>query len=335
MGCVLHAGKHQAVKRRDFITLLSGSAVAWPLAAHAQQRTIPVIGVLWPGNAPPASPRMESLRQTLRQLGFVEGQNVEIQLRYAERGLQQLPELAAELVGMKVDVILAFGDLGPRIAQQATKTIPIVAISDDILGAGLISSLSRPNGNITGFTILSPELSAKRLQVLQEIVPGVSRVAALWDPTTGISQVSMTQSVARSLNLKLQIVEVQSRNEMVEAFRAARNEGAEALNVFSSPFLSSLYQEIIDLSAEHRLPAIYQWKEHAEAGGLISYGPGLAAMWRQSGAIVVRVLKGAKPADVPVEQPTKFELVVNLKTARVLGLEIPPMLLGRADDVIE
>jgi putative ABC transport system substrate-binding protein len=183
---------------------------------------------------------MESLRQALRQLGFVEGQNVEIQLRYAERGLQQLPKLAAELVGMKVDVILAFGDLGPRIAQQATETIPIVAISDDILGAGLISSLSRPGGNITGFTILSPELSAKRLQVLQEIVPGVSRVAALWDPTAGISQVSMTRSAARSLNLKLQIVEVQSRNEMVEAFRAARNEGAEALNVFifAIPFVA-------------------------------------------------------------------------------------------------
>jgi putative tryptophan/tyrosine transport system substrate-binding protein len=169
------------VRRRKFITLLGGAAVAWPLVARSQQAgSISKIGVLWPGASLPASPRMESFRQGLRLLGYVEGQNVAIELRYAEGGLQQLPDLASELVRLKVDVIIAFGDLGPRIAQQATGTIPIVAIGDDILGAGLIAGLSRPGGNTTGFTILSPELSAKRLELLQEIVPGVSRVAALW-----------------------------------------------------------------------------------------------------------------------------------------------------------
>jgi putative ABC transport system substrate-binding protein len=278
---------------------------------------------------------MEAFRQALRQLGFVEGQNVAIELRYARGGLQQLPELAAELVRMKVDVLTTFGDLTPRIAQQATKTIPIVAISDDIVGAGLVGSLSHPDGNTTGLTIMAPELSAKRLEVLQEMVPGMSRVAALWDPTTGASQVTLTERAAQSLNLNLQVLEVRQRDDVVAAFRAARDGRADAINVFSSPFLASLFREIIVLSAEYRLPAIYQWKEHVEAGGMVSYGPSLAAMWRQTGTIVVKILKGAKPADLPVEQPTKFELAVNARTAKALGVGIPPSVLVRADDVIE
>jgi putative ABC transport system substrate-binding protein len=321
--------------RRRVITLLGGAA-AWPLAARAEQaRSIPKIGVLWPGASPPASPRMESFRQALRQLGYVEGQNVAIELRYAQGGLQQLPDLAAELVSLKVNVITTFGDLAPRIAQQATGTIPIVAIGDDILGAGLIAGLSRPGGNTTGFTILSPELSAKRLELLQGIVPGMSRIAALWDPTTGTSQMTMAENAARFLKLRLQIVEVRHRNDVAGAFRAAREGQAQGINVFSSPVLASLYREIIDLAAEYRLPAIYQWKEQTEAGGLMSYGPGLAAMFRQAATIVVKVLKGAKAADLPVEQPYKFEFVINLKTAKALGLEIPATVLARADEVIE
>jgi putative ABC transport system substrate-binding protein len=323
------------MRRREFLSTLGVGLAAWPLAAHAQQSAAPVIGVLWPGASPPEPPRMESLRQALRQLGFVEGQNISIELRYARAGLQQLPELAAELVRMKVDVLIAFGDLTPRIAQQATPTIPIVAISDDIVGAGLVTSLSRPGANTTGLTIMSPELSAKRLEVLREMVPGMSRVVALWDPTTGASQVEATKRAAESLNLGLQVLEVQRREDIVEAFRTAQSERADALNIFSSPFLTSLYREIIALSAEHRLPAIYQWKEHVEAGGLLSYGPSLAAMWRQAGTIIVRVLKGAKPADLPVEQPTKFELAVNARTAKTLGIAIPPSVLVRADDVFE
>jgi putative tryptophan/tyrosine transport system substrate-binding protein len=323
------------MRRRAFISLL-GSAAAWPLVARAQQAESPSrIGLLWPGDAPPASPRMESFRQGLRALGFIDGQNITIELRYAQRGPQQLAELAAELISLKVDVILAPGDLAPKVAQQATETIPIVAGGDDILGAGVVASLSRPGGNTTGLTILSPELSAKRLEILRDIIPGLSRVTALSDPTTGASQATITTSAALSLNLKLQVLEVRRREDVAGAVRAARNSQAEALNVFSSPILASLHREIIAFAAEYRLPAIYQWKEHVEAGGLVSYGPNLAAIWRQFGIIVAKLLKGVKPADLPVEQPTKFELVVNLRTAKSLDLTIPPSVLLRADEVIE
>ena len=323
------------MRRRAFITLIGG-AVTWPLAARGQQaESTPRIGLLWPGDAPPASPRMESFRQGLRALGFVDGQNIAIELRYAQRGPQQLPELAAELISLKVGVILAPGDLAPKVAQQATETIPIVAGGDDILGAGVVASLSRPGGNTTGLTILSPELSAKRLEILRDIIPGLSRVTALSDPTTGASQATITTSAALSLNLKLQVLEVRRREDVAGAVRAARNSQAEALNVFSSPILASLHREIIAFAAEYRLPAIYQWKEHVEAGGLVSYGPNLAAIWRQFGIIVAKLLKGVKPADLPVEQPTKFELVVNLRTAKSLDLTIPPCVLLRADEVIE
>jgi putative ABC transport system substrate-binding protein len=323
------------VGRRQFITFLGGAMIAWPLGARAQRAgRIPKIGVVWQGESPPGSPRMESFRKGLRQLGYVEDQNVAIELRYAQGGLQHLPDFAAELVRLKVDVISTFGDLATKIAQQATGTIPIVAMSDDLLGSGLIDSLSRPGGNTTGLTIFGPELSAKRLEFLQRIVPGMSRAAALWDPTTGPSQVSMSEDAARSLKLKLQIVEVRHRDDVANAFRAARDGQAEAISVFASPFLASLYREIIDRAAEYRLPAIYQWKEHTEAGGLMSYGPSLPAMYEQAATIVVKVLKGAKPSDLPVEQPTKFELVINLKTAKALDLNVPPTLLAVADDVI-
>ena len=317
--------------------LLGGAAAAWPLVARAQQQgeSVQKIGVLWPGAAPPASPRMELFRLALRQFGYVEGRNVAIELRYAKEGLRQLPELAAELVRLKVNVITAFGDLAPKIAQQATGTIPIVAICDDIVGAGLVASLSRPGGNVTGFTLLAPELSAKRLQLLQEFVPGISRVAALWDATTGKAQATISESAAQSLKLKLQILEVRNRDDLAGAFRTARAGRATALAVFASPVLASLNREIIDLAAEYRLPAIYQWRESVEAGGLVSYGAVLASMWRQSGIIVAKVLKGEKPADLPVEQPAKFELVVNSKTALLLGLAIPSNILVRADEVIE
>jgi len=324
------------IGRRKFISVLGGAGFVWPLAARAQQaEKIAKIGVLYPGASPPAPPRMESIRKGLRQLGYVEGQNVAIELRYAPAGLQQLPDLAAELIRLKVDVIITFGDLAIKIAQQATSTVPIVAIGDDLLGSGLIGSLSQPGGNTTGLTILAPELSAKRLELLQRMVPGMSLVACLWDPTTGKSQVAMSENAARSMKLKLQIVEVRKPDDIAGAFRAAQDGHAQAVNIFSSPFLASLYREIIDRAAEHRLPAIYQWKEHTEAGGLMSYGPSLPAMYEQTAGIVVKVLKGAKPSELPVEQPTKFELVVNQKTAKAIGLTVPPTLLAISDDVID
>jgi ABC-type uncharacterized transport system substrate-binding protein len=322
------------MRRREFITVLSG-AVTWPLAARAQQASTATVGLLWPGAGPPVSPRLESFREGLRRSGFVEGQNVAIDLRYVQAGQQTLADHAADLVRAKVAVIATFGDSATKIAQQATSTIPIVSLADDLLGSGLIGSLSRPGGNTTGITILAPELSAKRLELLSTIVPGLARVAGLWDPTTGGSQVAMSENAARTMKLKLQILEVTQRDDLDGVFRAARDAQAQAVNVFSSPFLASLYLEIINRAAEYRLPTIYQWREHAEAGGLISYGPSLPVMWEQDGALVAKVLKGAEPSGLPVEQPTKFELVINLKTARALGLTVSSQMQLLADEVIE
>ena len=324
------------MKRRDFIALLGGVAGSWSLAVRAQQASTVKVGLLWPGTDPPVSPRMESFREGLRRSGYVEGQNVAVELHYVQVGQQkQMADHAADLVRAKVAVIATFGDSATKIAQQATSTIPIVSLADDLLGSGLIGSLSRPGGNTTGITILAPELGAKRLELLSTIVPGLARVAGLWDPTTGGSQVAMSENAARTMKLKLQILEVTQRDDLDGVFRAARDAQAQAVNVFSSPFLASLYLEIINRAAEYRLPTIYQWREHAEAGGLISYGPSLPVMWEQDGALVAKVLKGAEPSGLPVEQPTKFELVINLKTARALGLTVSNQMQLLADEVIE
>jgi putative ABC transport system substrate-binding protein len=319
------------MRRREFIALLGGIAGSWSLPVRAQQASTATVGLLWPGAGPPVSPRLESFREGLRRSGFVEGQNVAMDLRYVQAGQQTLADHAADLVRAKVAVIATFGDSATKIAQQATSTIPIVSLADDLLGSGLIGSLSRPGANTTGITILAPELSAKRLELLSTIVPGLARVAGLWDPTTGESQVAMSENAARTMKLKLQILEVTQRDDLDGVFRAAR----DAHNVFSSPFLASLYLEIINRAAEYRLPTIYQWREHAEAGGLISYGPSLPVMWEQDGALVAKVLKGAEPSGLPVEQPTKFELVINLKTARALGLTVSSQMQLLADEVIE
>jgi putative ABC transport system substrate-binding protein len=278
---------------------------------------------------------MESFRRGLREHGYVDGRNVSVQLRYPREGPEGLSHLATELVRLHVDVICTFGDLGPNVAREATRTIPIVAISDDMVGAGLIANLSRPGGNITGLTILSPELSAKRLEVLKSVFPSITRVAVISDPTTGSAQETLTRNAAQFLNVDLQVLEVRHREDLAAAFEAAKAQRAEALNVFASPFLSSLSGEIIGLATENRLPAIYQWREHAEAGGLISYGPDLAQLWRQAGVMVAKVLAGARPGEMPVEQPAKIELVVNQKTAKAIGLELPLSVLIRADDLIE
>jgi putative ABC transport system substrate-binding protein len=278
---------------------------------------------------------MESFREGLRRSGYIEGQNVTIELRYSQAGQEQLASNAADLVRANVDVIATFGDGPTKIAQAATSIIPIVTIADDPLGAGLIGSLSQPGGNTTGISIIAAELSAKRLELLSMVVPGLSRVASLWDPTTGPSQVAMSENAARAMKLKLQILDVARREDLDAAFRAARDGQAQAVNVFSSPFLPSLYREIIDRATEYRLPAIYQWREHAEAGGLMSYGPSLPAMWEQDGVMVAKVLNGAKPSDLPVEQPSKFELVINLKTAKALGLTVPRDFTLIANDIIE
>ena len=305
-----------------------------PLAAQVPTGAkLQRVGVLWQGGSPPPGPRMESFREGLRESGYVEGQNIAIDLRYAEAG-ERLRALAGELVQLNVSVIVAFGDQAPAMAQRSTSVVPIVAIADDIVGTGLVPSLARPRGNLTGMTIMSPELSAKRLAVLKELIPKLTRVAVLWDPANR-SQLTATEEAARSLSVKLQVLEVRNHDDVPRAFQAAKNGRAQALNVFASPLLSSLQESIMDQAASNRLPAIYQWKEHADAGGLVSYGPSLAAMWRQAGLIASKVLKGANPATLPVEQPTRFELVINMKTARALRLKVPPSLRVRADHTIE
>ena len=291
------------------------------------------IGVLWPGAAPPPGGRMDWFRQGLREFGYVEGQNIGIDLRYAETA-ERLRPLADELVQSKVSVIATFGDLAPTVAQRATSAIPIVALADDFVGSKLVPNLARPGGNLTGVTILSPELSAKRLAVLKELIPKLSRVAALWDPANP-SQKIAAEEAARALSITLVVLEVRKGDDLAAAFQTAKSGRAQALNVFASPLLSSLQQPIMDLAARHHLPAIYQWKEHAEAGGLVSYGPSLAGMWRQTAVVVAKILNGALPATLPIEQPTRFELAVNLKTAKELGLRISPTFRLRADHLIE
>jgi putative tryptophan/tyrosine transport system substrate-binding protein len=318
------------IDRRRFLSGASAALLAAPLAAEAQQAQGKVVrvGVLWPGASAPRPPRLEAFREGLRESGYVEGQNVATDLRHAE-GRERLRDLATELVRLRVDAITTFGDLGLQIAQRTTSTIPIVALVDDFVG-----SFARPVGNITGVSILAPELSVKRLELLKEILPRVSRVASLSDPATG-TQVKSMEAAARSLGMQLQFLEVRGRDDLARAFQAAKKERAEALHVLSLPLLASLYPTIIGLAAETRLPATYQWKEHVEAGGLLSYGPSLAGVWRQTALVVGKILKGTKPANLPVEQPNKFELVINLKTAKALGLTIPSSLLARADQVIE
>ena len=314
--------------RRAFLAGAAALLAAPPAASPQPAGKVTRVGVVWPGASPPRPPRMEAFREGLREAGYVEGQNVAIELRHAEVS-ERLRELAAELVRLSVAVIATFGDLGLQAARRTTTTIPIITLTDDFVG-----SLARPGENITGVSLLAAELSAKRLELLREILPRLSRVAVLADSATG-TQVKVTENAARSLGVRLQIVEVQGRNDLARAFQAAKKERAEALHIFSSPLLASLYRDIIGLAAHSRLPVTYQWKEHAEAGGLVSYGPSLPGVWRQTALVVGKILKGSKPGDLPVEQPNKFEQVINLKTARALGLTIPSSLLHRADHVIE
>jgi putative ABC transport system substrate-binding protein len=319
-----------------FATLGAVLLLAGPLGAQTQSAaTVSRVGVLYPGGSAPLSPRMEAFRRGLRESGFMEGTNISIEIRHADGSTDRLASMAAELVRREVRVIATSGDFATRVVQQATTTIPIVAFTDDLVGAGLVVSHARPGGNTTGISILSRELNAKRLQMLKEISPGIARVAVLWDPATGTAQLKAMELVSRSLGVQLLILEVGGPDDLDGAFATIRKERAGAVNVLASPLLASYSHKIIDLAASSRLPAIYQWREHAEAGGLMSYGPILLDAWRQTGLLVGKILRGAKPADLPIEEPTNFELVINLKTATVLGLNVPPSLLSRADRVIQ
>jgi putative ABC transport system substrate-binding protein len=324
------------VKRRDFITLVGGAA-AWPLNARAQQPSMPVIGFLNAGSAGPFRQQIAAFREGLKESGFVEGQNVAVEYRWAEGQYERLPALAADLVRRQVSVIVTSG---PAVlaAKAATTTIPIVfSAGIDPVGLGFVASLNRPGGNITGVYHFSTGLEAKRLGLLHEMVPKAATIAVLVNPnySEAENQLRDVQEAAVRLGVQIVVVHANAESDFDAAFSAVVQQKAAALQVCASPFFNTKRQQLVLRAARHALPAIYEWREFAEAGGLMSYGTSLADAYRQVGVYAGRILKGAKSADLPIVQSTKFEFVINLSAAKALGIEVPPTLSARADEVIE
>ena len=307
--------------------------------SKAQQAPkVPRIGFLSAGSVSSMSARVEPFRLGLRALGYVEGKNVIIEYRGAESKTDRLPDLAAELVHVRVDVIVADSTLAARPAKAATKTIPIVVLSGDPVGTGLVASLARPGGNVTGVTNLSPDLSRKRLELLKEVAPGIRRIAVLWDPEGPVPLIAFKeiQQAATTVGLEIQSSEARgSKPDLEAAFKAAMKSRVGALLTIGNPLINRHRAQIVDLAAANRLPAIYADREFVTAGGLMSYGVDPNALYNRLAYYVDKILKGAQPADLPVEQPTKFELLINMTTAKALGLTIPSSLLLRADGVVE
>ncbi len=328
--------------RRAFIGTLAGGLVAAPLAAEAQQvAKVPRIGYLAGASRAANSHLHEAFLQGLRDLGYVEGRNLVIEYRFAEGKLERLPALAAELVALKVDVIVAGSTLAAAAAQQATRTLPVVFTSaGDPVASGFVTSLARPGGNVTGLSFLAAELVGKCLEQLKQAIPGVSRVAALWHPgflpeRAEKDTLKEAEVAARALGVQLQLVKARGPADFDRAFSEMTRARAGALTVLPSTMFFVERRRLVDLAAKNRLSAVYTLREFVDAGGLMAYGPNAADMYRRAATYVDKILKGAKPGDLPVEQPTKFELVINLKTAKALGLTIPQSVLGRADEVIQ
>src|SRR5262245_45667580 len=326
------------MRRREFITLLSGSVATWPFAAHAQQpANIARIGFLGPASASSWADRLEAFRVSLRDLGYLEGQNIVFDSRWADEKYDRLPELAAELVDRKVDVIVTYGTPGTLAAMRATKTIPIImAYSGDALSAGLVTSLARPGGNVTGSTYFLSELMAKRLELLKAAMPQITKAAVLVNPGNPLFDTTLKalEIAAKSLNIDLQQIRVAGLTEFEAAFLAIAKERADAIVIQEDAVFVSNTKAIVDLASKQRLPLAGN-DELAEAGGLIGYGVDFLAMCRRAAVFVSAVLKGGKPASIPVEQAAKFRFVINLKTAKALGLTVPLGLLNAADQVIE
>src|SRR5262245_22267579 len=326
------------MNKREFITLLGGAAVAWPLLVHAQQPTMPVIGFL--GIAPPdtIADRLRAFRNGLKTIGYVEGENAAIVYRWMENPVDRLPELAAELVRRPVGVIVAIANAASA-AKEATTTIPIVfSVGDDPVRLGLVASLAQPGGNLTGINNFATELAAKRLELLREMVPAATRVAVLVSPSNAVtfeSTVRDTAAGARALGLQVQVLKADTSREIDAAFATLARERSDALFVDPTPFFDSRRVQLVNLASRLAVPAIYFHRAFAEVGGLMSYGASLTDAYRQVAVYTARILKGTKPTDLPVVQSTKFELVINHQTARMLGLTVPPTLIAAADEVIE
>jgi putative ABC transport system substrate-binding protein len=328
------------MRRREFSTLLGGVATASTVLAFAAraQKATPVIGYLGNGSPGPGAHLVAAFRQGLSETGYVEGQNLTIEYRWAEGRLDRLPAMAADLVGRKVDVIVTGGPPSIFAAKNATSTIPIVfGTSDDPVADGLVASLARPGGNLTGVSFLAAELYPKRFELLYELVPQTKVIAMLVDPNIPATERVMpaVQEAARAKGVQLPILKASTESEIDAAFDALVQRQAGALFVSAGPFFWIRREQIVALAGRHAVPTIYEVRDFATAGGLISYGASFTAVFRQVGIYAGRILKGAKPADLPVVQPTTFELVINLKTAKALGLTIPPSILSRADEVIE
>jgi putative ABC transport system substrate-binding protein len=323
------------LRRREFITLLGGAA-AWPIAARAQQQPVPVIGFLRSTSVVPSTPMIEGFRQGLTAAGFNEGQNIAIEYRYADNQRERLPGLVAELIRLPVAVIVA-NNVAALAAKVATRTVPIVfATGSDPVVDGLVDSINRPGGNVTGVSFVSGLLGAKRLEMLRQLVPTATMaMLAGTDMLEARIERRDVELAAQALGQQLIIAPVSSEGEFDGAFTSIVERGAKALLVGTGPLLTSNRERLVALAARHAIPAIYAVRECVEAGGLTSYGASFVEAYRQAGIYAGRILKGDKPADLPVMQSTKFDLVINLKTAKTLGLEVPPMLLARADEVIE
>jgi putative ABC transport system substrate-binding protein len=317
------------------------SLIVAPLAVDTQPtKQVPRVGYLSIGSStdPARLRRFEAFRQGLRERGYVEGQTIALEPRWAEGMYERYPALAADLVRVPVDVIVAVGGAAAKAAQHATRTIPIVmSVVNDPVGSGLVPNLARPGGNVTGLSLMAPDLVGKQFEVLKEVVPTVSRVALLWNPANPASapQVREAEAAARAVGVQLQLLEARSPQEIESAFAAMTREQAEALVVLTDSIFTNQVRQIAELAAQRRLPALYGLREHAEAGGLIVYSANPLDLERRAAIYVDKILKGAKPGDLPVEQPTTFQLVINLQTAEALGLTIPPTLLFQADEVIK
>jgi len=327
------------MRRRDFIRLLGGAAAGWPVAARAQQATRPVIGLLSPTSASADAERLAALRQGLRQTGHVEGENVVLEYRGAGGQYDRLPELAADLVRRQVRAIVTFGGVpAARAARAATATIPIIFyIGGDPVDLGLVTGLNRPGGNLTGVSSLNTELVPKRLELLHELAPTSTTVAALLNPGNPLAEpiAGELMAAARTIGLDLHVLHAGTEPEIDVAFATLHALGARSLVIGNDPFFNSEAERIATLALRYRVPAIYQYREFAAAGGLMSYGGSITDMYHQIGIYAARILKGEKPGDLPVQQSTKMELIINLKTAKALGITFPLTLLGRADEVIE